>query len=78
MLHILSDLENGPEFMPACGLLGSYLGASLAKVVLDAELIGQAKRFLTPMKPTRERLAVEVIADVGPGGYFIEHPPHAG
>jgi trimethylamine--corrinoid protein Co-methyltransferase len=74
MLHILSDLENGPEFLPACGLLGSYAGASLAKVVLDAELIGQAKRFLTPMNPTRERLAVKVIAEVGPGGYYIEHP----
>jgi trimethylamine--corrinoid protein Co-methyltransferase len=74
MLHILSDLEKGPEFMPACGLLGSYVGASLAKVVLDAELIAQARRFLTPMNPTRDRLAVEVIAEVGPGGYYIEHP----
>jgi trimethylamine--corrinoid protein Co-methyltransferase len=74
MLHILSDLENGAEFLPACGLLGSYVGASLAKVVLDAELIGQAKRFLTPMNPTPERLAVDVIAEVGPGGYYIEHP----
>jgi trimethylamine--corrinoid protein Co-methyltransferase len=74
MLHILSDLEKGPEFMPACGLLGSYVGASLAKLVLDAELIAQAKRFLTPMSPTRERLAVEVIKEVGPGGYYIEHP----
>jgi trimethylamine--corrinoid protein Co-methyltransferase len=74
MLHVLSDLEKGPEFMPACGLLGSYVGASLAKLVLDAELIGQAKRFLTPMNPTPERLAVEVIKEVGPGGYYIEHP----
>jgi trimethylamine--corrinoid protein Co-methyltransferase len=74
MLHILSDLEKGPEFMPSCGLLGSYVGASLAKLVLDAELIAQARRFLTPMNPTPERLAVDVIAEVGPGGYFIEHP----
>jgi trimethylamine--corrinoid protein Co-methyltransferase len=74
MLHILSVLEKGPEFMPSCGLLGSYVGASLAKLVLDAELIAQAKRFLTPMNPTRERLAVDVIAEVGPGGYYIEHP----
>jgi trimethylamine--corrinoid protein Co-methyltransferase len=74
MLHILSDLETGPEFMPSCGLLGSHVGASLAKLVLDAELIAQAKRFLTPMNPTRERLAVDVIAEVGPGGYYIEHP----
>ena len=74
MLNILSDLEKGPEFMPSCGLLGSYVGASLAKLVLDAELIAQAKRFIMPMNPTRERLAVEVIAEVGPGGHYIEHP----
>jgi trimethylamine--corrinoid protein Co-methyltransferase len=74
MLHILSVLEKGPEFMPSCGLLGSYVGASLGKLVLDAELITQAKRFLTPMNPTRERLAVDVIAEVGPGGHYIEHP----
>jgi len=74
MLHILSDLQNGPEFLPACGLLGSYVGASLAKLVLDAELIAQARRFLTPMNPTTEHLAVEVIQEVGPGGHFIEHP----
>jgi trimethylamine--corrinoid protein Co-methyltransferase len=74
MLNILSDLEKGPEFMPSCGMLGSYVGASLAKLVLDAELIAQAKRFIMPMNPTRERLAVEVMAEVGPGGYYIEHP----
>ena len=74
MLHILSVLEKGPEFMPSCGLLGSYVGASLPKLVLDAELITQAKRFLTPVNPTRERLAVDVIAEVGPGGHYIEHP----
>jgi len=74
MLHILSVLQNGPNFLPSCGLLGSYLGASLAKVVLDAELIAQARRFLTPMEPNREKLAVEVIAEVGPGGRYIEHP----
>lgn len=74
MLHMLSVLQNGPDFLPACGLLGSYVGASLAKVVLDVELIAQARRFLTPMQPNREKLAVEVIAEVGPGGHYIEHP----
>ncbi len=74
MLHMLSVLQNGPNFLPTCGLLGSYAGASLAKVVLDAELIAQARRFLTPMQPTREKLAVEVIAEVGPGGHYVEHP----
>jgi trimethylamine--corrinoid protein Co-methyltransferase len=73
MLHTLSILQNGPNFMPACGLLGSYVGASLAKVVLDTELIAQARRFLTPMQPDREKLAVEVMAEIGPGGHYVEH-----
>ena len=74
MLHALLDLQNGPEFLPGCGLIGSYLGASLAKIVLDAELITQARRFLTPIPTNPTSLAVEVIAEVGPGGNFIAHP----
>ena len=37
MLHTLSILQNGPNFMPACGLLGSYVGASLAITPEDFE-----------------------------------------
>jgi len=73
MLHTLHVLQNGPNFLPGCGLLGSYIGASLAKVVLDAELIAYVRRFLTPIRPTPETLAVEVIDEVGPGGSFITH-----
>jgi trimethylamine--corrinoid protein Co-methyltransferase len=74
MLHALQAVREGPEFLPGCGLLGSYLGASLAKVVLDAELIALARRFLEPIRIDPESLAVDVIAEVGPGGHFVEHP----
>jgi trimethylamine--corrinoid protein Co-methyltransferase len=73
MLHTLHVLQNGPNILPGCGLLGSYLGASLAKIVLDVELITATKRFLTPIRPDRETLAVEVIADAAPRGEFITH-----
>jgi trimethylamine--corrinoid protein Co-methyltransferase len=73
MLHTLHVLQNGPNILPGCGLLGSYLGASLAKIVLDVELIIATKRFLTPIRPDRDTLAVEVIAEAAPKGEFITH-----
>lgn len=72
MLSTLSVLQDGPNFLPACGLLASYVGASLAKVVLDAEVIAQAKRFLEPVTMNENTLAVDVIGSVGPGGYYID------
>jgi trimethylamine--corrinoid protein Co-methyltransferase len=73
MLHTLSVFNNGPNLLPGCGLLGSYLGASLAKIVLDAELIAQAKRLLSPIEVDSRGLAVDVIAEAGPRGTYIDH-----
>lgn len=74
MLSTLSILEGGPNFLTGCGLLGSYLGGSLVKMVLDTELIESAKRYLTPVRMDEEFLALNVINEVGPGNHFIEHP----
>ncbi|MGB5987541.1 MAG: trimethylamine methyltransferase family protein [Desulfobacterales bacterium] len=73
LLHILNVLGGSLNFLPGMGLLGSYLGASLAKVVLDAELIGYARRYLTPIPVDEDHLALEVIQAVGPGGEYITH-----
>ena len=73
MLSALSVLHGGPNFLTGCGLLGSYMGASLAKIVLDTELVSMAKRYLSPIRSDRDALAVDVIGDIGPGGHFIEH-----
>jgi trimethylamine--corrinoid protein Co-methyltransferase len=68
MLSTLSMLQHGPNFVTGCGLLGSYMGASLAKIILDTEVITIARRYLAPVKTDRQALAVDVIDDVGPGG----------
>ena len=73
MMHALSILRHGPEFLTGCGLLGSYLGASLAKIVLDVELIEHAARLLTPLALDEESLAVEVMVEVGPAGQYADH-----
>jgi trimethylamine--corrinoid protein Co-methyltransferase len=73
MLSTLSALQEGANLIPACGLLGSYIGASLAKVILDEELIIQARYFLSSLKTDETSLAVDVIHEVGPGGQFVDH-----
>jgi trimethylamine--corrinoid protein Co-methyltransferase len=73
MLHTMQVLREGPEFLPGCGLLGSYLGASLAKIVLDAELIDSARRMLEPLPLDEQSLGVEALDQVGPGGCFLDH-----
>ena len=50
------------------------LGASLEKVVLDAEFAGIMKRYLKPMDFTDETMAVEEIKKAGPGGNFVSSP----
>jgi trimethylamine--corrinoid protein Co-methyltransferase len=73
MLGALGMINDGPSFIIGAGLLGSYMGGSLAKMILDVELIAMARRYLAPIRTDREALAVDVIHDVGPGNHFIEH-----
>ena len=73
MMHTLQVVRDGPEFLPGCGLLGSYLGASLAKIVLDAELIAIARRMLDPLRLDDPSLGLAALAEVGPGGCFLDH-----
>lgn len=73
MISAMSVLKEGPNFLTGCGLLGSYRGGSLAKIVLDAELLELVRRYLNPIDTGPESLAVDVIGEIGPGGNFIEH-----
>lgn len=74
MLHMINVVKDGPHFLTGAGLLGSYMGAALGKIVLDAELIAYARRYITPVDPDPETLASDVINAVGPGGQFVTHP----
>lgn len=73
MLSATSVLEDGPNFLTGCGLLGSYRSGSLAKIILDTELLELATRYFKPIDTDGNSLAVDVIRDVGPEGTFIQH-----
>ncbi len=53
------------------GWLEGGLRASPEKMVLDADLLGMMQTLLEPVGVTPDDLALEAIADVGPGGHFF-------
>jgi trimethylamine--corrinoid protein Co-methyltransferase len=72
--EFVNAVRAGINFLPGCGNLGSFLGASLEKVVLDAELAEMITRYLSPMDFTAESMAVDEIKKTGPGGNFVSSP----
>ncbi|MDY0882380.1 trimethylamine methyltransferase family protein [Dongia soli] len=55
----------------AAGWLEGGLTASFEKLVLDAEMLQMMREFLRPIAVDADELAVETIAEVGPGGHFF-------
>ena len=53
------------------GWMEGGLQACFEKMVIDADLIGMVGAFLTPLATDTDSLAVETIAEVGPGGHFF-------
>ena len=57
--------------MHGAGWMEGGLHASYEKMILDAELLGMVEAFLDPVAVDPESLAVDAIAEVGPGGHFF-------
>ncbi len=57
--------------MHAAGWMEGGLCASFEKMVLDAELLQMVEASLEPVVVDDATLALEAIADVGPGGHFF-------
>ena len=53
------------------GWLEGGLRASFEKMVLDADLISMVSTFLQPLVVDDATMALDAIADVGPGGHFF-------
>ncbi len=57
--------------MQAGGWLEGGLTASFEKLILDAELLQMQAAFLEPVALDEAELALDAIAEVGPGGHFF-------
>jgi trimethylamine--corrinoid protein Co-methyltransferase len=58
----------------AAGWLEGGLTASYEKLIIDAELLQMLVAYLEPIDVDEASLAVEAIAEVGPGGHFFASP----
>jgi trimethylamine--corrinoid protein Co-methyltransferase len=55
----------------AAGWMHGGLTASFEKLILDAEMLQMMQAYLTPIATDPESLALDAIAEVGPGGHFF-------
>ncbi len=57
--------------MHGAGWMEGGLHASYEKMILDAALLGMVEAFLEPVVVDDDTLALEAMAEVGPGGHFF-------
>jgi len=63
----------GTNLIHDVGYIDSGLTGSLESIVLGAEQIRWVKQFMAGIQISEESLALEIIAEVGPGKQFLDH-----
>ncbi|MCJ7796522.1 MAG: trimethylamine methyltransferase family protein, partial [Thermoleophilia bacterium] len=64
-------MQAGSNLSHDVGYLDFGLTASLEEIVLVDEFISMNRRLLSGIEVTRDTLAVEAIAETGPGGHYM-------
>ena len=65
--------RDGPDTVGHLGIAGVDQAASLEMLVFQHEVVGYVERVMRSFGMDDERLGLDVIAEVGPGGSFIDH-----
>jgi trimethylamine--corrinoid protein Co-methyltransferase len=68
----IAHAATGVDLIWGVGTLESELCIGLGQVVLDDDVIGQARRLLRGIEVNEETIAEEVIASVGPCGTYLD------
>jgi trimethylamine--corrinoid protein Co-methyltransferase len=71
-MNTLGAVMAGATLLNTGGLLSSLMAFDFAKAVIDDEIALMNKRVVRGMDFSEENLALDVIADVGPGGDFMK------
>lgn len=69
--NILMAALSGGNLIHDVGYMESGMCTSLQSLVISDEVIGQVKRLLRGIDVNEETLALDVIANVGPGGNYM-------
>lgn len=72
MMTLMAASTTGINFvLHSAGILQYYMAMSFEKFMVDDEIAGMVLRYLRGIDFTEEKFALDVIADVGPGGHFL-------
>jgi len=70
--HILAQGMAGLNLIHDVGYMDSGMVCSAEMLVMGDEVVGMAKRFMRGIEVNAETLARDVIAQVGPGGHYLQ------
>lgn len=71
MSQLMATLSGVNFVLHSAGILEGYIAASYEKFIIDDEICGMCKRIKRGETITPEKLAVDVIQQVGPGGEYL-------
>ena len=71
-MSTLAGVLAGLDLLDMGGLLDALMAFDFAKAVIDGEIALMLKRVKRGLEFSEENLALDVIAEVGPGGTFID------
>jgi trimethylamine--corrinoid protein Co-methyltransferase len=72
-MSAVAGLLGGVQMFNLTGLLDSLMAFDFAKAVIDDEISLMLKRIRRGMEFSEENLALDLIAEIGPGGMFMDH-----
>ncbi len=74
MMTMMMATMSGINFvLHSAGILEGYITASYEKFIIDCEICGMCKRIKRGEKITEDKLAANIIKDVGSGGEYLTH-----
>jgi len=70
--HILAQGLAGLNLIHDIGYMDMSMACAVEQLVMGNDVVGMVKRFLQGMEISDEKLALEVVSKVGPGGHFLQ------
>jgi len=71
-MSVIAGLLGGVDMFNMAGLLDALMAFDFAKAVIDDEIAMMLKKTAAGMAYTEDDLALDLIAEVGPGGMFAD------
>jgi trimethylamine--corrinoid protein Co-methyltransferase len=73
MGQLMATLSGVNFVLHSAGILETYMVASYEKFILDDDICGKCKHIKKGENITEDRLAVDLISEVGPDGEYLTH-----